>query len=202
MVVDELEPELDLVGAILQAITAKLETVWTVLPARVTSVQGDVVTAEPTVRNPSGTPIPAAVGVRVVQPLAGSVGVGVPVSVGTEGLLVACTLDPSGWLLRGAVVTPDPIRHNLGFSVFLPGVGPSAPARPTKPTIGDLSHTAYPIARGDVVDALFTALHPIMTGSSATVEPVVAALQAAWVSAFPSPTPPISSSTDAEVTSE
>jgi hypothetical protein len=200
-----MDPDLDLVSAILEAIDAKLEDVWTSLPARITAVQGGLVTAEPTVRQPTGQVIPPVVGVRVIQPLVGSVGVGLPVSVGVEGLLLVCTLDPAAWMLRGATGAPlARERHGLGFSVFLPGVGPSSPAAPSVPTIGNLTHTAHPIALGDrlaaILGVLDNVLRTAVPGTPGQAELGFAALQAAWTGAFPTSLPSVESS-DAEVTS-
>lgn len=200
--IDELEPELDLVGAILQAIAAKLETVWTALPARITAVQsGGRVTVEPTVLAPSGTRLPSVSDVRVVQPLAGSRGLGLPVAAGTEGLLLVCTLDPHGWMLRGAVVASDKVRHALSYAVFLPGVGPGSPSAPSKPTLGDLTHASHPVALGDRLTQILTVLDTALrTPAPGETSPGYTALQSAWVAAFPVALPSVSS-TDAEVTS-
>lgn len=196
----DLEPELSLEAAIMQAIQASLREAWTAIPGRIT--QWDSVRQLASVE-PGVSGIQTVVGVRVVQPAA-NVGVYLPVEEGVQGLLICCTLDASAWLLRGAQGAPASSRtHQLSYAVFLPGVGASIPAAPSKPTIGNLGigHTSHPIAKGDAVQAWFDALSNVISAAAAGSPAGWAAFQTAWAGAVEalSIASPIESG-DAEVT--
>jgi len=199
------QQEDDLVSAILVAISAKLADVYTSLPGKVVAVEdgGRKVAVSVQVTDPDGVNYPQVLGAAVVQPLAGAVGVGVPISVGTEGLLLCMMLDPGAWLAGRGVQTPARIRHALGHAMFLPGVGPSAPAAPSKPTIGTMGNTSHSLALGDNVAYWFDQLDTVIAGAAAGTPAGWAAFQAAWAAVR---TPVLKAakpieSTDAEVTS-
>lgn len=198
------EPELTLESAILQAIDARIEQVWTALPGRITSWDSTKqrATIEVTVTDPDGANLPPISDVRVVQPLAGGVGLALPVASGVSGLLLICTLEPANWFLRGVSGgTPSSQkRHQLGYSVFLPGVGSDTPAAPAQPVLGNLLHTAHNMALGDNVASVLSFLHTqISTLTPGPSEPGLAAFKAAWTGHFPAGLPTLDTS-DAKVT--
>ena len=197
-----MEPELDLVSAILDVAARALETVWTHVPARVSAVQGDGrVSCTPTVHQPTGEALPDVIGVRVVQPMAGGVGLLLPVAKGTPGMLLCCALDPAAWLLRGAETAPRTgERHGLAFAVFLPGVGPTGYEPDTVPVLGDISHLGrHPMALGDGVSDVLEFLHQqITTCVPSPQETGLAAIKTAWASRFP--VLPALTTSDAKVT--
>lgn len=197
----EFEPELTLESAIMQAIDARAGMIWTSLPCQVTAVDGDRVSVAFTTTDRYGAALPDVVGVRVIQPLAGNVGLSLPVASGTEGLLLVCATDPSAWLQHGS---SGPVSstavHQLGYGLFLPGVGPSAPSLPSVPTLGSMSHTAHNMALGDNIASVLQFLHTqISTVVPSPTETGLASLKAAWTGQYPVGLPNLDTS-DAKVT--
>lgn len=209
------DPTITLESAILSAIDSGLSQVWTALPASVSAYDETTqrATIAPLVADPEhpSTRLPEVFSVPVVFPRASGFVITMPISPGDTGILLVCALSPSTWLRSGSSGVPqDTRRHALSSAVFLPGLAREALVGiPSTLALGhkDRLLTAHPVALGDKIDALFSALHnAISAATPGPSEPGFAAFKASWTASMASQLPPGApasvASSDVSVTSE
>lgn len=202
----EVPPELTLESAILMAIDAGMSQIWTALPGRVVSFDAATqrATVQPTVSNVDPVRALPAVVVPVSFPRAGGYLLTLPVNAGDTGVLVFSALSAQSWLKSGTEGPPQDTRRHISPICFLPGVSPSPVANyPTsRATIGKESNLSnvHPVALGDRLQAVVNLLDNVIRAATPPgTEPAFLALKNAWLLAYPTTAPDVSSS-DVQVT--
>jgi hypothetical protein len=121
-----------------RVIDARVEDVWTALPARVDAYDAAAQTVDvtPMVRRPlptaEGAPtgavfedLPKLVGVPLMFQRGGGCSITFPIEAGNHVLLVVATWDVSGWRVDGVVSDPGfLLAHGLHACFAIPGIAP------------------------------------------------------------------------------
>lgn len=163
-----------------RALESRLADVWTGLPGEVTSYDPATRTAEirPLVsrmsRDADGEPVPEDLPILPSVPVlflrAGGCLISMRPQAGDTGLLLFCSLDPSGWRANGNATAPldHGKLHGLGSAVFLPGWVPDNAVSEAEaetalcligPEVRLVAHDATEyLARADRVDAQLDAI--------------------------------------------